>query len=102
MKEMTEQEVREILQNQQSCALLLYTPFCGTCKVAERMLVIVEQLIPELPQYKLNLNLAPAFAGQWQIASVPCVLRIEQGEIREKLYAVRSVEHLYQFLKTVS
>ncbi|WP_134683925.1 thioredoxin family protein [Brevibacillus migulae] len=102
MQELNENEIRNLQQQKATVALFLYTPLCGTCKVAERMLHISEQLLPDLRLIKLNVNRAPAFAQEHQITSVPCVLRMEKGVFTDRLYALRSIEHLLQFLRAGS
>jgi len=102
MKELTERELRDLQQQKASGVLFLYTPLCGTCKIAERMLVIIEQLLPDMPLMKLNVNTAPAFAQQYQITSVPCLLRMENGAFGQRLYAFRTIDHLLQFLRASS
>ncbi|MBJ6360608.1 thioredoxin domain-containing protein [Paenibacillus sp. GCM10012307] len=80
-------------------AVLLYTPFCGTCKLAERMAGIVQETTAALPMYKLNINYAPVLREQWQIASVPCLAILDKDGLKLKEYALRSVDHIYRLLK---
>ncbi|WP_246946120.1 thioredoxin family protein [Bacillus pinisoli] len=80
-------------------ALFLYTPLCGTCKVAERMLHVVENLVTEYPIRKINLNYFPDLAAKWEIQSVPCLLLFEKGEMTKRIYAFQSVDYLYRELK---
>ncbi|MBN6187816.1 thioredoxin family protein [Aneurinibacillus sp. BA2021] len=80
-------------------AVYFYTPLCGTCAVAEKMLSVIEAASPGLPLYKCNINFAPELARAWQIASVPCLALITEGTHVRKLYAMRSVPDLYNELK---
>jgi thiol-disulfide isomerase/thioredoxin len=79
--------------------LFVYTPLCGTCKVAFRMLEVVEHMLPDLPLFACNLNLMPEIAREWKIESVPCLVVLKRGVVREKRYAMRSVESLYEWMK---
>ncbi|TDL78701.1 thioredoxin family protein [Peribacillus frigoritolerans] len=79
--------------------LYLYTPFCGTCQLAKKMLTVVEALLPGLTIHTANLNFLPKQAIEWGIESVPCMLIFENGEVAQKKYAFHSVEHVYQILK---
>lgn len=81
-----------------SFALFVYTPLCGTCKAAERMLLVVQELLPELALVKGNINAMPQLAQQWQIQSVPCLLVFRQGELCKQAYAMKSVIDLLALL----
>ena len=99
MEEWTQDEFLMRLKRKERGVYFLYTPFCGTCQLAERMLHIVKELLPNLPFGKMNLNLAPDLAQQFKIESVPCLLIYDGGNITEKIYAFHSVSHLYERLK---
>lgn len=79
--------------------VMFYTPLCGTCKLALRMLEIVAAADPTLRIYRCNLNLAPQLAERWRIESVPCLARISQGDAVDKLYRMSSVGDLYGWLQ---
>ncbi|MCL6458602.1 MAG: thioredoxin family protein [Gorillibacterium sp.] len=82
-------------------AILFTTPFCGTCKVAERMLeVVVATQIP-LTIYKININYAVKLREAWRISSVPCLVLLKHGEPIRFEYAMRSVDYLYGILKNI-
>jgi thioredoxin 1 len=77
----------------------LYTPMCGTCQVAKKMLTVVDEMIPSLNIYSVNLNYYPEDAKRLGIESVPCLIITENGEMKEKVYAFQSVTHLYDLIK---
>ena len=80
-------------------AFYLYTPMCGTCAVASKMMDVVEQLVPNVPLGKANLNYMEQLAYDYGIESVPCLVITEHGEVTQKVYAFQSVLHLYELLK---
>ena len=80
-------------------AFYLYAPMCGTCAVASKMMDVVEQLLPNMPLGKANLNYMEQLAYDYEIESVPCLLVTENGAVTEKVYAFQSVPHLYELLK---
>lgn len=78
--------------------LYIYTPMCGTCQVASKMLHVCEQLIDgEIPQ--INANYAPELMHEHQIESVPCLLIQKGEEPTEKIYAFQSVPYLLEKIK---
>ena len=74
----------------------LYTPMCGTCAVASRMMDVIAAMKPELPIGKADLNYIEDLAVDYMIESVPCLLIQKDGEIAEKIYAFHSVPHLLE------
>ena len=48
MNEWKQEQLDEFIEQNQTGCLYLYTPFCGTCQVASKMLTIVEEIMPDL------------------------------------------------------
>ncbi|WP_456277772.1 thioredoxin family protein [Bacillus sp. AK128] len=92
---------KTLLLESDQLALFMYTPICGTCKLAERMLMIIEELIPELPIKKINLNFVPDISEEWEIQSVPCLLIFKNGKMVKRVFAFQSVDYLYKEIKYV-
>ncbi len=99
MEDLTRTEMETFLEEKRTGYLYFYTPMCGTCQVASKMLTVVKQLLPDLPSGKADLNFLPEMAGRFEIESVPCLIVLENGEVLEKIYAFQSVPYLYEKLK---
>ncbi|MEC0696875.1 thioredoxin family protein [Bacillus atrophaeus] len=97
MKELQEQELELIKED--VYLLYLYTPFCGTCQLAGKMLSVVEEMLPQVAYYKNNVNYSPTFAKAYKIESVPCFLLFKDGKLVERGYAFHSVSYLYDMIK---
>lgn len=78
--------------------LYLYTPLCGTCMVASKMLTVLHTMKPELNLGKMDLNYAPGLAAKYEVESVPCLVTMEKGELKEKVYRFESVPHLVEVI----
>ncbi|UFJ42370.1 thioredoxin family protein [Brevibacillus humidisoli] len=87
-------QIERALEHGESFALFLYTPLCGTCQLAKRMVAVAAKICSPVSPYTANLNLMPALAQALRIESVPCLMIVRQGEIVSKEYAMRSVDHL--------
>ncbi|WP_053218777.1 thioredoxin family protein [Virgibacillus senegalensis] len=74
--------------------VFIHTPFCGTCKVARKMLSVFEQMEGAAIFYEMNASLFPDFMQNHQIESVPCLLILADGCIQEKIYAFQSLMHI--------
>ncbi|MFC4323545.1 thioredoxin family protein [Litchfieldia salsa] len=99
MKEWTREDIEQNLSNNELTYVYLYTPMCGTCQMAKKMLEVVDELLPNLDIGQCNLNYLPEKAREWEIESVPCLLTFSQGQMTEKIYAFKSVDYLYSKLK---
>lgn len=94
--------LRKLAEEQEACAVFLYTPLCGTCKLAGRMLDIAASMVPQLPVYRVNVNFAPTLVRQWRVASVPCVALVRGDEPVELVYRIAAVDELYGKLRGLS
>lgn len=74
----------------------LYTPFCGTCQVASKMMNVIDMMREDLPIGKADLNYLEDIAIEYEIESVPCLLIAEDGVVQEKIYAFQSVPYLLE------
>ena len=101
MKEWNHKEWTKAKNTNKVSAYYLYTPMCGTCQLASKMLEVVTEAMPELPIGKANLNYVQEIAALYEVESVPCLLITENGKLKEKVYAFHSVPYIYGKLKTV-
>ena len=98
MNEMNRTDLADFLEGEEIGLLYFYTPLCGTCQVASKMLQIVEELV-EVKMGKMNLNFYPDLAKNFAIESVPSLLIIRNGEVQETIYAFHSVPYLLEKIK---
>ncbi len=99
MNDWTKNELVKEMNENQLTVVYFYTPMCGTCQVAKRMMVVTKELFPQFTFGMLDVNYIQDLAMKWEIESVPCLMIFKNGEIMEKIYAFRSVEYLYGLLK---
>ena len=99
MEEWSTEQWEAAKQSGEKTAFYLYTPMCGTCAVASKMLSVIEQLLPQLQIGKANINFLEQIAYEHQIESVPCLLVTDGGKVTDKIYAFQSVPFLYELLK---
>ncbi|WCK55296.1 thioredoxin family protein [Aneurinibacillus sp. Ricciae_BoGa-3] len=103
MKELDRFQVEAKVNNPEgNWALYLYTPMCGTCAVAEKMLEIVLATTPDIPLFKSDVNYIAELARSWKVESVPCLMLFETGRLRDKIYAMESVVKLHSLLKPLA
>lgn len=94
MKEIT----NELLNEKKDLLLYIHTPFCGTCQIARKMLEQIEEIHKKQLFYEMNASLFPEFMQENKVESVPCLLIKAHGEIKERVYAFRSVSNMYRYI----
>lgn len=83
--------------------VFFYTPLCGTCKEAEKMLrVALLSLSEDVTSYRCNINFAEETAMRWKIQSVPCLIIWKEGRMEKKIYAFHSSAYLFEVLKQIT
>lgn len=100
MKQWTIEQWQKAKQTDDVAALYFYTPMCGTCEVASKMLNIINISFPSLQIGKMDINYVQELAFDYKIESVPCLIVAKKGEITNKVYAFESVTKLYELLKS--
>lgn len=83
-------------QESDSTLYYLYTPICGTCAVASKMMDVISVMKPDIPMGKADLNYVKDIAVDYEIESVPCLLITKNGSISDKIYAFQSVPNLLE------
>ncbi|WP_050616293.1 thioredoxin family protein [Bacillus testis] len=99
MEEWNGEELQKRIDGGDRFCLYMYTPLCGTCQVASKMLLVIEELLPDAAIGKSNANYIEQTALKYQVESVPCLLFFKHGELTDKLYAFQSVPYLLERLK---
>lgn len=98
MIEWTKQDIHTAVEKKESAIIYFYTPLCGTCQVAGRMLEIMEEM-NHRAIFKADLNYIPEIAEQFMIESVPCLLFLNRGAVFKKIYAFHSISLLVEIFK---
>ncbi|MDX8365963.1 thioredoxin family protein [Cytobacillus sp. IB215665] len=98
MQQWTDQ-INKVLQASGLKGVYFYTPLCGTCQLAERMLGVVKEIVPLIEFGKVDVNYVPDLAERYEIQSVPCLLIFKNNMVIKRIYAFQSVDVLYKHLK---
>lgn len=88
----------EIMEEKDDLLLYIHTPFCGTCHVARSFLETIESTLQKQVFYEMNASLYPGFMQAEKIESVPCLLIVRAGEVKEKVYTFHSIANIYHYL----
>ncbi|WP_227397173.1 thioredoxin family protein [Jeotgalibacillus aurantiacus] len=96
IKEWNIDQLNTHIQTGESTAMYLYTPMCGTCKLAGKMLEVTAAAVKEPVIGKADLNYVESLAEKYEIESVPCLLLFKDGRLQEKIYKFESVPTLFE------
>ena len=96
MENWTREQWETALRESPVAAFYLYTPMCGTCAVASKMMEVITVMRPEIPIGKADLNYVQNIAIDYEIESVPCLLIHKDGVLVRKIYAFQSVPYLLE------
>lgn len=92
------QDITETVLDQDNYFLYIYSPFCGTCQLARKMLEDIEAIHKQTLFYQMNASFYSTFMQTYQIESVPCLLIKKEGQIVEKIYVFHSVPNIYRYV----
>ncbi|MEC0371513.1 thioredoxin family protein [Paenibacillus chibensis] len=104
MRQLDEKQLLEELWSKgKPLAVFMHTPFCGTCKVARRMLEVTEHMLPEGIIAEADVNMLPKVVEQYKIRSVPALLITDAQRSRkpEVVYSMGSVADLLAQIRGV-
>jgi thioredoxin 1 len=96
MESWTREQWETTLKESPKAAFYLYTPMCGTCAVASKMMEIISIMRPDIPIGKADLNYVQDLALVYEVESVPCLLIEKDGVLVNKIYAFQSVPYLLE------
>jgi thioredoxin 1 len=100
MNDWSKEDIEIFLRNNETGLVYFYTPICGTCQMAGKMLDVIAKLFPNMKMGKADLNYLPEMAEKFEVISVPCLLIIDNGQVVEKIFAFQSVPYLYEKIKS--
>ncbi len=100
MNEWTLEQWNSHKNSGQLTILYIYTPMCGTCQVASKMMQVIKEMKPFLIG-QANINYLGDFAMDHQIESVPCLLIAKGGTVYKKIYAFQSVPFILDAIKSI-
>jgi len=95
VKEITEQNFKsEVLDNDSLTVVDFYATWCGPCRMLRP---ILEELSDEVSGAKfvsIDVDQASDIAGEFQIASIPCVVLIKGGKEVTRIIGVQPKDAL--------
>lgn len=98
VKEINANEFEEVIKNGK-VVIDCYAPWCGPCRMLSPIIDELSKEITDYSFYKLNVDDAEEIARNYMIMSIPALLILENGELKQKLVGFKSKEELLEILK---
>ena len=90
----------EKIKNSQTPALVdFYADWCGPCKMIAPILEEISKEQPELVIAKINVDELTDIAIEYGIQSIPTILVMQNGEVKNKAIGFRSKEQILDLIK---
>lgn len=99
LQEIQMDDIKPLARWQNRQVIYFYTPMCGTCKVARKMLEVVDATMNDVIIYTCDANFAGPLLQSWRVQSIPALAYIERGELVDLQFAFHDVETLYHRLR---
>ncbi|WP_427137254.1 thioredoxin family protein [Psychrobacillus psychrodurans] len=100
MNEWTLEQWNDHKNSGQLTMFYIYTPLCGTCQVASKMMQVVQEMMP-FSIGQANINYLENFAMDYYIESVPCLIIAKGGTVHKKIYAFQAVPFILETIKSI-
>ena len=100
LEEWSQQQIMDYHAHAQSTrAVFMYSPLCGTCKVAERMIQLILQMDDHIHIVKNNMLYSPQLVQDWKIKSIPAIVIVGNQQVKHIRYHMQSVDELLIYLR---
>lgn len=91
---------KEVLQAQKTVIIDFFADWCGPCKM---MAPIIEEIAEETKENvvvgKINVDENQNLATQYAIMSIPTILVIKEGEVKNRFVGVTSKNEILEAIK---
>lgn len=89
----------EVLQSDRPVLVDFYSPTCGPCRLQTPVLEELATERPDLKIVKLDVTENPELAVHHQIAAVPTLILLRNGEVMDRLRGLQNRHRLLTFLE---
>ena len=88
-----------VINSKQTVVLDFYADWCGPCKMFAPVLHKLAEENPGVAFGKINVDEEPALAQSFKIQSIPTIVIIKDGTIKEVLVGLRNKDEIEALIK---
>ena len=89
----------EVLKSDKTVIIDFYADWCGPCKMFSPIIESVAQKNENIKVVKVNVDEAQDLAIKYQVASIPTVVVIKNGEVANRSVGLLSESELLELVK---
>lgn len=89
----------EVLNSERPVLVDFWASWCGPCKMLGPVIDAIAEETEQVKVCKINIDEEPELAQTYKIMTIPTVLQIVQGEVKEKSIGVKSKQELKNIFK---
>lgn len=99
VKDLLDQTFAEALTGDKLVLVDFWAPWCGPCKaMAPALEEASAQLGDKVSVFKVDIDQAPATAGQYQVMSIPTLILLKKGQVVDRKVGSMSKQALVQWI----
>lgn len=89
---------QEVIMSDKPVLLDFWAPWCGPCRMVVPLVEEIAAEHPEIKVVKINVQDEQELAAQFQVASIPTLMVIKNGEITNHAVGARPKEQILSML----
>ena len=98
VKDLTLNELKEVLDNNKKVFIDFYADWCGPCRAMGPVVEELSEEVNDVAFYKVNCDDEEELAAHFQVTKIPCFFIIKDGTISSKVVGMREKEDLLKLL----
>ena len=88
----------EVLNSDKPVLLDFWAPWCGPCQMVLPIVAEIAEERPDIKVGKINVDEEPELAKQFRILSIPTLVVMEQGQVKQRSSGAKPKDAILEML----